>query len=200
MGFRLYRKVSISRLGLALFAVVLGLFLTAGGVFTFYWVRYGRMIDQLLAGHINQTAARIYAAPARIAVGQPLSAADLASRMQMAGYTETEIPGAPGRYRLQGNTVEIYPAKDSYFAGKNALRVEFYRREIRRIRRLENRSYAEGAEIEPQLLTNLFDSSREKRRRVRFEDIPRVLVQAVLSAEDKRFFEHRPSIIKAPRP
>ena len=190
MRLRAHRDVLISRLGLALFAVVLALFLTAAGVFTFYWVRYGRMIDQLLAGHINQTAARIYAAPAHVAVGQKLAPADLASRMQMAGYAETQIPGAPGWYLLQGNTVEIHPAKDSYFAARNTLRVEFSGGEIRRIRNLDNRSLPSSAEIEPQLLTNLFDSSREKRRRVRFEDLPQVLVDAVLSAEDKRFFEH----------
>jgi penicillin-binding protein 1B len=44
--------------------------------------------------------------------------------------------------------------------------------------------------IEPELITSLFDEKREKRRIVRFEDIPKVMVNAVLSAEDKRFFEH----------
>jgi penicillin-binding protein 1B len=187
---RVHRNFLISRLGLALLAVVLALFLTAGGVFYYYWVGYGRMIDELLAGRTGQTAARVYAAPARIAVGQTLAAADLAGRMQMAGYTESEIPGAPGWYTLQGNVVEIHPARNSFFAGQNALRVEFAGSAIRRIRSLDNRSLRESAEIEPQLLTNLFSSSREKRRRVRFEDIPQVLVNAVLSAEDKRFFEH----------
>ena len=190
MQLRVHRNFLISRLGLALLAVVLALFLTAGGVFYYYWVGYGRMIDELLAGRISQTAARVYAAPARIAVGQTLAAADLAGRMQMAGYTESEIPGAPGWFTLQGNVLEIHPAKNSYFAGKNALRVEFSGSAIRRIRSLDNRNFRESAEIEPQLLTNLFNSSREKRRRVRFEDIPQVLVNAVLSAEDKRFFEH----------
>src|SRR5262249_47767733 len=37
---------------------------------------------------------------------------------------------------------------------------------------------------------NLFDKSREKRRLIRFEDIPKVLVNAIISIEDKRFFEH----------
>jgi len=46
------------------------------------------------------------------------------------------------------------------------------------------------AEIEPELITNLFDSAREKRRAVRYEDLPPLLVDAILSAEDKRFFEH----------
>ncbi len=40
------------------------------------------------------------------------------------------------------------------------------------------------------MITNLFDSSREKRRVVRFDDLPPVMVHAVLAAEDKRFFEH----------
>ena len=45
-------------------------------------------------------------------------------------------------------------------------------------------------ELEPQLITNLFDQKREKRRLVRFADIPKVMVNAVLSAEDKHFFQH----------
>ncbi|MEJ7605871.1 MAG: biosynthetic peptidoglycan transglycosylase [Bryobacteraceae bacterium] len=43
---------------------------------------------------------------------------------------------------------------------------------------------------EPELITNLFDRTREKRRIVRFSDLPKVLVNAVVSVEDKRFFQH----------
>src|SRR5581483_9391932 len=43
--------------------------------------------------------------------------------------------------------------------------------------------------LEPQLITNLSEN-REKRRLVRFADIPPSLVHAVVSAEDKRFFQH----------
>jgi penicillin-binding protein 1B len=42
----------------------------------------------------------------------------------------------------------------------------------------------------PSLLTNVSDTNREHRQIVRFEDIPKVLVDAVISAEDKRFFRH----------
>ena len=41
-----------------------------------------------------------------------------------------------------------------------------------------------------QLITNLYDRKREKRRIVHYGDIPPVLVQAIISAEDKRFFQH----------
>ncbi len=48
----------------------------------------------------------------------------------------------------------------------------------------------DSAEIEPELLTNLFNESREKRRPVKYADLPQNLVNALLAAEDKRFFEH----------
>ena len=49
--------------------------------------------------------------------------------------------------------------------------------------------YAEQA-LEPELITYLFDENREKRRRVRYEELPDHLVKAVLAIEDRRFFSH----------
>jgi penicillin-binding protein 1B len=44
--------------------------------------------------------------------------------------------------------------------------------------------------LEPELVANIVGGEREQRRPVRFDEIPKVLVQAITSAEDKRFFEH----------
>ena len=46
-------------------------------------------------------------------------------------------------------------------------------------------------ELEPQLVTALFDAEqRSKRQVVKYDEIPPVMVQAVLAIEDRRFFEH----------
>jgi penicillin-binding protein 1B len=45
-------------------------------------------------------------------------------------------------------------------------------------------------QLQPQLLTNMSEQGRAKRTPVYFSDIPPVLVHAILSAEDKRFFTH----------
>jgi len=58
------------------------------------------------------------------------------------------------------------------------------------IKAVNTRANLASAELEPQPLTNVFDSSREKRRPVRYKDLPKTLIDAVLAAEDKRFFEH----------
>ena len=46
-------------------------------------------------------------------------------------------------------------------------------------------------ELEPQLVTALFDAEqRSKRQLVKYDDIPKVMVDAVLAIEDRRFFQH----------
>jgi penicillin-binding protein 1B len=191
LRIRISRGFWSSRIGLALLVVVLAGLVAGAGTFTFYYVRYARMIDQRLGGQVFQNPSGIYTAPRTIVPGEALSAAELVAYLQRVGYSDSQIPGAAGRYRVSGATVEIWPSGESYFAGRNALQVEFSGRRVARIRSLEGPGGAlPQGELEPELLTNLFDSRREKRRPVRFEDLPEHLVDAVLAAEDKRFFEH----------
>ena len=190
MRIRIHRDFILSGPGLALLGSFFALSLIVAGVFSYYWFTYSRMIDERLSGRISRTSARVYSDPGRIFSGEQLSPAELLSWLQRAGYNQANVDGAAGWYSFQDGAVEIHPERDSYFQGKNALRVEFAGKEIRNIRLLADGSTPASAAIEPELLTNLFDSAREKRRRIRFEDIPPVLINAVLSAEDKRFFEH----------
>src|SRR6185436_19198486 len=44
--------------------------------------------------------------------------------------------------------------------------------------------------LEPELVTYLYDESREKRRFIKYEELPDHLVKAVLAIEDRRFFSH----------
>ena len=76
-------------------------------------------------------------------------------------------------------------------AGSSAdrVRVEFAQGKIAAIVSLRDHIATKQYQLDPRLLTNL-SANREKRRMVRFADIPQSLVDAVTSAEDKRFFHH----------
>jgi len=187
---RINRGFWTSHVGLVLLGIALLLVLAASGVFAYYWISYGRMIDARLSGHIQQTTARIYAAPMRISTGQALSVGELTNRLQRSGYSELNVEGTPGRYVLHGSEIEIRPSDESYFQGKNRLVVTFGGNQVQKIRMLDTGAALDSAEIEPELLSSLFDSSREKRRAMNINDIPKVLRDAVLSVEDRRFFEH----------
>jgi penicillin-binding protein 1B len=190
LRFRLQKGFWTSAFGLGLLGFIAFCFLIAAGTFTFFYIKYSRMIDARLSGHILQNTTQIFSAPGHIADGQAWGADDLVMYLQRSGYRPEADDTALGEYTVDGNTVEIKPSKLSYFDGHDALAVQFSGKSIKTIRPLAGGPDMGAAEIEPQLVTNLFDSAREKRRFVRYEDMPPQMVQAILSAEDKRFFEH----------
>jgi penicillin-binding protein 1B len=190
LRIRIARGFFTSRFGIVLLVTALGLLLSATIVFAYYYIQFGRLIDQRLTGQIYQNTSRVYSAPGHIFTGESMRPGDLASYLMRAGYQESTVSGAPGEFRTTGSTIEVQPASSSYFQGHNSLRVSFSGPQISRITQLPDGAEVDSAEIEPEVITSLFDSSREKRRVVRFEDLPPVLVHAVLAAEDKRFFEH----------
>ena len=179
-----------SRTGLALLGSVLLVLVVSVSFFAYYYIQFGHLIDQRLTGQVFQTTSRVYSAPGHIYVGEPLHSGDLVEYLRRAGYQGSSMDGSPGEYKVTGGAVEIRPSLDSYYHGGNALRVVFDGAQISRIVQITNGADRDAADIEPDLITNLFDESREKRRVVRYEDIPKILLNSVLAAEDKRFFEH----------
>jgi penicillin-binding protein 1B len=190
LRFRLEKGFWTSRFGLGLLCFFAGCFLLAACTFTYYYVKYSRMIDARLSGHVLQNTTQIFSAPERISDGQSWGPDDLVMYLQRAGYRPAQDENSMGQYVVNDKSVDIRPSKLSYFSGSNSLAVQFNGNVIRTIRPLAGGPDMGSAEIEPELLTNLFDSAREKRRPVRYEDLPPLLVHAILSAEDKRFFEH----------
>jgi penicillin-binding protein 1B len=190
LRFRLEKGFWTSAWGLGLLGFVGLCVLIAASVFTFFYVKYSRMIDARLSGHIFQNTTQIFSAPAHISTGEAWAVEDLVTYLERSGYRPQADENALGEYQVNGNVVDVKPSRLSYFGGTNDLSVQFNGRSIKSIRPLGGGPEMGTAEIEPELITNLFDSSREKRRLVRYQDLPPTLVQAILSAEDKRFFEH----------
>ncbi|HKQ85515.1 MAG TPA: PBP1A family penicillin-binding protein [Candidatus Acidoferrales bacterium] len=190
MRIRITRGFWSSPVGVAILVVFLAAFVAGAGVLTYYYVAFGKLIDQRLTGQIFENTSSVYTAPGRIFTGESLRESELTSYLLRAGYQESDVAGSAGYFKVSGASVEIYPSPYSYFRGRNALKVIFSPYGVDRIMQLPTNTPAATAEIEPELLTNLFDSTREKRRIVRYDDLPPDLVHALLAAEDKRFFEH----------
>jgi penicillin-binding protein 1B len=190
LRLRITRGFWSSRVGLSILGGALLLFLMAAGVYTYYWFHFSHLIDQRLSGQVFGHTSHIFSAPEKIFVGEQISPGNLSGYLINNGYSETEVPGSAGRFEVGKSAIQIFPSATSYFEGRNAIRVDFSPDAISSIRYLSNNLSVSSAQIEPALLTNLFDDSREKRRVVRYADLPQTLVHAVLAAEDKRFFEH----------
>src|SRR6202045_1556485 len=190
LRIRLEKGFFTSIVGLTLLGIVFAVILTTAGVYTYYYIKYSRMIDARLSGRVLQNTTQLFSAPQQISVGEVWSEGEMTTYLTKVGYRPVRDDNSLGQFVVQGNTVEIRPSKLSYFAATNGLSVQFAGKTIKSIRPLTAGTDFGSAEIEPELITNLFDSAREKRRPVRYDDLPPALVHAIISAEDKRFFEH----------
>lgn len=157
--------------------------------FTYFYVKYARLIEQKLAAGPFTNTSLLLSAPRLVSLGDEFTPDEIALQLRRSGYSESRNSSRMGWYNVRQDAIEIFPGADSYFREEEGV-VKFNRSKVSQIISLRDNTERTQMLLEPELITNLFDRNREKRRLVRFEDIPPVLVRAVVSAEDKRFFQH----------
>ena len=172
------------RSALLIFAVITVAFL---GVFSYFYVKYDRIIDERFKSPAFSNSAKIYAAPQVVRVGQKVNLKQIAADLRRAGYSEKD--GSPlGTYRLLSGGIEIKPGQESYHAPEPAT-IRVADGEVTTI--TGKGGDLAAYELEPEMVTSLFDAEqRSKRQLVHYNEIPKVLVDATLAIEDRRFFQH----------
>jgi penicillin-binding protein 1B len=159
-----------------------------GGFFCYFYIRYDRIIEQRFRTPVFSNSAKIYALPRTVHDGDKADAKEIAATLRRAGYSDKEGQSPLGSFRLVSGGIEITPGPESYHSPE-AARIQIQDGEVQRITSQGNELSA--YELEPQLVTALFDAEqRSKREVVKYNDIPKVMVDAVLAIEDRRFFEH----------
>lgn len=168
-------------------AAALALLLLVPGIFIY--VKYYRIVTETLRAGPFSNSSNIYAAPRLLSPGAEITPATIVAGLDRAGYS-TSPTNTKGWYRTTANTLEVHPGQTSYFQSHPAL-IRFTKKgEVGDMVSLTDNTKLESYRLEPELITNLVDGDREKRRLVSYREIPSMLVHAVVSAEDKRFFEH----------
>jgi penicillin-binding protein 1B len=176
---------------LILAAVICGIGLLAGVVvFSFYWIKYGQIVNNRLKEPLFVHTAQIYAAPPEVRPGQTVTAKWVVNELQQAGYTaQGQTPvSSMGTYVAGPETVTVSPGPDSYHAEDPAT-ISFANGTVNQIVD-RNGQQLSAYELEPLLVTGLSDQSRTKRRLVSYSELPTYMVPAVTSIEDRRFFRH----------
>ena len=149
-----------------------------------FYVKLARSADEKLRAGVFSGTFDLYAAPRAVSLGEKLTRNDLVTWLHNNGFSSSS-GSKIGWYEVRPDSVAIYTADSP--ASEPAV-ISFSGSQISHIRYAggDRREY----EFSPQLITNLSQGSREKRRLVSFAEIPPSLVNAVVAAEDKRFFSH----------
>ena len=150
---------------------------------------YARLVDERLTHGYLTSRAGIYAAPRTLRPGQKLTRDGLAVALRRAGYIESDAVSEVwnGSFRVEEAAVELKPS--GHETVPSVIRVTFDRHG--RIAKLIGDGVTlDSFTLAPESLTNDAFTKGAARRQLTFKDIPPVLVHAITSIEDRRFFDH----------
>jgi penicillin-binding protein 1B len=162
--------------------------LVGGIVLSWYWSKYGQIVNDRLREPLFEHTAQIYAAPPEVRPGQTLTAPWVVNELRQAGYTpQGQTPvSTMGTYATAPGSVTVSPGPDSYHAEDPAT-ISFASGMVSQIVGGDGQQLA-AYQLEPLLVTGLSDQSRAKRRLVTYDELPPYMVSATTSIEDRGFF------------
>ena len=149
---------------------------------------HSQIIDARLATGYLTSRPGLYAAPRVLQVGQKYSVEKLLTTLRRAGYVEAKGSGVwSGSFCASGRVVEIRPSRTGDHLPQ-LVRVTFADGGIAEL--TGDGVGIDSFTLEPEILSNDLSSKAGKREILSYNEIPPVLVQAILAIEDRRFFEH----------
>ena len=149
---------------------------------------YSQIIEARLASGYLTSRPGLYAAPRVLQVGQKLSREKLINALRRAGYLETSASNVwSGSFIAGEATIDIRPGRSSR-KQPAVVRVGFTGDEI--VELTGDGVALDSFTLEPEVLSNDLSSKGAKRETLSYDEIPPVLVQAILAIEDRRFFDH----------
>ena len=144
-------------------------------------------------GRLWTLPSRIYSAPLTITRGTSLDREAFLARLARGGYARVETtPTRAGEYRTRGSRVEAYlrafPDGERPLGSRKVV-IDWSGRTVSALRGGDDRALR-TVELEPELLALVFGPRQEERQILPLGEVPKGFVQAVLAAEDARFFQH----------
>ena len=185
---RVLRAAKKTLLYLSLLTIIFAVVGVAG--FFYFYNQYSAIVDRRINSGFWHSRAGVYSAPFVLRKDQKTTLDNVVELLRRSGYVEggsaEEIWN--GNFTVQGSTVEINTK--NYASGQTeTASVELKNNRIAAI--TARKESLDQLKIEPELLTGRTETKRGKNHVLKYEDIPENLRLAILTAEDRRFFEHR---------
>ncbi|MDT5062028.1 MAG: penicillin-binding protein [Acidobacteriota bacterium] len=151
---------------------------------------YARIVDARLKNGYLTSRAGIYAAPRTLRAGQTLSLDRLVELLRRAGYLETSASDVwSGSFTTHDDSVEIHPRRATA-ASPDVVRVRFDKKGHISDLTGDMGVTLDAYTLEPEILTTDAAMKTGQRAQLSYKEIPPTLAHAILSIEDRRFFEH----------
>ena len=165
------------------------LLLTTGAIFFYFYNHYSEVVRERVESGFWQSRGGVYAAPKVFRVGDRISVESAGESLRRAGYVEGDSPDGifSGSFAVSGNEIEI-KSVPKFDSGYEIATITISGNKISKI--TADRVKVDEYSIESEMLIGRTESKRTAGRVLDFDDIPVNLRNAILAAEDRRFFSH----------
>lgn len=158
--------------------------------FVYFYNYYSEVVEQRIGSGFWHTRAGLYAAPYKLRKGQKIAKEKVVEQLRRSGYVESAATDYiwNGSFAVEGASILIQ-TNNLYNNKTDSAIVEFSGDEIVGIS--SGTKPIKEYEIQPELLSGQSEAKRGINHALRYKEIPENLRNAILTAEDQRFFEHR---------
>jgi penicillin-binding protein 1B len=155
---------------------------------------YERVVSRTMEGRRWNIPTRLYSDAWVLRPGDAVGPDDVERRLARLRYAPVTVPPVGGGQYLLSRSrivVGVNPRETAYGAFPGVgVQIDFSGRRIARLKREGDGAPLPYVVFEPEIVGSVFDRKMEDRTLVKLERVPKVVVDAILTIEDRDFFSH----------
>jgi len=170
------------------------IFILGGVVLAIYAGYLSAQVEKRFSARRWSIPSTVYSDTTLLYPGQRLNPSLFNQKLVNLGYRRVHhLPSRKGEIRIGLDALDIFlnDLKTPWTQRQGLLvQIGFSEKRIGTISRMDNGETLPILELEPEEIMQFFGQERERRQLISIEQVPEHLIQAVLAAEDHRFFQH----------
>ncbi|MBY7901688.1 penicillin-binding protein 1B [Vibrio fluvialis] len=167
--------------------------LALAAVLIFTGIYLDSMIKQRFEGQLFELPTVVYARILTLEPGSDISIKQMRNELDVLNYRKVSQPRYAGEYSASSTRIELIRRPFEFADGPEPDRhvmLIFDDNGLNRIKSLEKRGDLGYLRIEPKMLGMLEKDTQEQRLFLRREQFPEVMIDALLTTEDRNFYQH----------
>jgi penicillin-binding protein 1B len=165
------------------------------GSVSMVWMGFSlnQAVSEKFEGQLWQLPSVVYARELTLQPGAPIRFDDLVNELKVLKYRKVASPKQSGEYSVSRQRVELVRRPFEFKEGIEGARhvvVDFDYASIKRISEVESNRELGFLRVEPKMLGMLEAKAEEQRIYLPKDEMPEPLIQALLTTEDRNFYEH----------
>jgi len=151
------------------------------------------LIEQRFDGDTWARPSRVFARPLELYSGLSIKPEQIKRELKLAEYQAVRKISKPGHFSSDGNSLLLY-SRDFYFSDhhqdENLIKIRFKDNQIVELKDITNNKTLDFYQLTPVIMGSYIPGNGEDRLVLAAEDIPELLTDILIAAEDRRFFDH----------